>query len=190
MAKLVASANIGTLQQNTTSLSEQARRFLLPNVSYDQEILDSSIASYGDNPSLAIALSGSSDKKSKEYKASLRVVQQWRKGKSTPSKVYQRKLIQSLDKKGGIPEGSYRKAAGTITGTVTVSITGYVQISNTPAEYRTLHAGMSGSILADFLDMAATGDSDEALAMFAEAGKYPVFDLYSSPTDPITVKFS
>ncbi len=196
MAKMVKAADLDTLSHDNTTLVDRAISFVMPHVQYDQEILDTAYEVYGDNASLAVALSGTSDKKSKAYKAALRSVQIWKKTDSGPGRPakgrtdYKSRLITAVANKDGISPDSLVDAAGRVSGVVTVSITGYIQISNTPAEYRTLHAQFDGSSLQDFLEAAVNGDTDTALALFSEAGSYPAFQLYGSSVDPIIIKFS
>lgn len=196
MAKLVKAADLFKLSRDTSTLTEKATGFILPYVSYDQQILDNAYEVYGDNSSLAIALSGTSDKKSHQYKAALRSIQIWKKTDKGPGKPakgrvnYRQRLINAVADKNGLPDESIVNAAGRVPGVVTVSITGYVQISQTPAEYRTLHANMSGETLQEFLELAVTGDNQSALDVFATAGIYPAFDLYGNRDNPIVVQFS
>ncbi len=187
---MVKAADLGTLSQDTSSISERLTDFLVPHVTYDDEIEATTFLAYGDNASLATALSGTTDKKSKPYKAAIRNVQMWKKGQSTPGKRYQQKMVSALAAKGELPHSTLVDAAGNVKQGASISITGYIRISDTPAEYRTLHAHLSTDSLQDFTDNALSGESQQALEVFADSGNYPSFGLYGSESSPIVVTFS
>lgn len=189
MAKLIKLVELSSLSDDISSVSKRAIEFVVPFVRYDSDILDDSFNSF-DNPTIAIELSGTRDKKSKDYKAAIRSVQKWKKGESTPSKRYQRKLIDMLARTEKLSDSSLMTGVDNSPGNITVSITGYVQISQTPAEYRTLHTTFNRVMLHDFLEEAVNGNNEGALGVFADTGNYPFFELYSSAENPLKISFS
>ena len=177
------------LTEDTSGLSSHAKQFVLPNVRYDTEMLAHATTEY-DNPSLAILLSGNSDKKSKEYKAAIRAIQIWKQKGTKPGAKYQRKIIDVLNKNNTLPDVYLVEAANRQSGSTTVSISGWIQISNSPPEYRTMKATLSGEALQNFLSASIEGNQQEALDTFASASKYPQFSLYSGQGVTTSVQFS
>jgi hypothetical protein len=177
------------LTEETHSLLNPVKQYLLSDVKYDRELLAYATTQY-DNPSLAILLSGSTDKKSKEYKAAIRAVQVWKKTGRNPSAKYQKKIINALADTDNLPsvytqDAINRKGASTVT----IHIRGYVQISNSPPEYRTMKATLSDGELQAFLNDSLESNQQDALDIFANAGNYPQFSMYSSDNIQTSVQF-
>src|SRR2546429_1930484 len=115
MAKLRKAVRTSDLREETTSLYNPVKQFLLPDVQYDREMLAYATTEY-DNPSLAILLSGTPDKKSKEYKAAIRAVQVWKKTGRNPGVKYQGKLIGILSRGDKLPDIYVKDAASRKSG--------------------------------------------------------------------------
>lgn len=176
------------LTEETNSLQSPIKRYLLPDVKFDREMLAYATTEY-DNPSLAILLSGTNDKKSKEYKAAIRAVQVWKKTGRNPGSKYQRKIIDILSNNDNLPSVYYQDAIKNKTGVSTIHIRGYVQISNSPPEYRTMKATLSDSELQAFLNDALEGNQQSALDVFSQAGNYPQFSMYTGQGVQTSVQF-
>lgn len=177
------------LTEETRSLQSSVKQYLLTDVKFDRELLAYATTEY-DNPSLAILLSGSTDKKSKEYKAAIRAVQVWKKTGRNPSAKYQNKLINALANNDNLPTVYTQEAINRKSGsTVTIHIRGYVQISNSPPEYRTMKATLTDGDLQAFLNDSLEGNQQDALDIFANAGNYPQFSMYAGDNIQTSVQF-
>jgi hypothetical protein len=166
MAKLVKVQEVSNLAPDRDSMSSLARDHLLPQVQYQSMMLADLLANY-DNPSIAIALSGTSDKKSKAYRAAIRSVQLWRKGQAKPGRAYQPRVIGVLDRHGEL-DPYLQNVAEQQSGTLNVSFTAIVTISRITEE-RTMHALIDA---ADFYGAALESNLGGFQAV-AQAGGYP-----------------
>lgn len=180
MAKLVKVTEVANLTSDASSMTDLAHDHLLPQVRYEPMMLAELLVN-NDNPSIAIALSGTSDKKSKAYKAAIRSVQIWRKGQASPSRAYQQKIIGVLDQQGAL-DPYLQATAEQQEGTVNVSFTAVVTISKITEE-RTLHAILDA---ADFYSAALESNLGGYQAV-AQAGGYPpLVDVYG----PVSITIS
>ncbi len=167
MAKLLKVSEVANLTPDRNSMTRRVTDILTPQVEYQPDMLNQLRFEYGGNDQIAIELSGTSDKKSKEYKAAIRSVQKWFKGESKPGGKYQEKIKQAA-MKGDAGLDYLRDAAGEQGGSLNVSFTATVTISKITEE-RTLHATMDA---ADFY-LAALDSNMNGFQAVAQAGGYP-----------------
>lgn len=190
MAKLLKANQIRNSYVDRSTVSTSAKDYLASHISYNQEMLGLASVEF-DNPSLATALSGTTDKKSNQYKAAIRSIQMWKKGQSKPGKRYQQKIINALIKKDALTESHYQAAINQVAGSHTVSIYGVIKISQIYEE-RTVTDTLDAASFRAFLEQATSGHMQAALNVFVENGSkgYPRFTLYASPDVRPSVSFS
>lgn len=169
-SRLVRVQDTANMPVDHSKATDKAREYVQSQIHYDQGTLNDVIMlHHGNNAEVAIALSGTSDKKSKEYKAAIRSIQMYRKGDSKPGRKYQAKLVDELRSN----ESYLASRAGDQTRGATVTVSGTVQISKI-AERRNMKATMSANQLSRFLS-EALHNNEAGYSVFANAGNYPEF---------------
>jgi len=183
------------MKRLTTDLSpdrrearNKAREFTARTLRYDDRTLNDVIMlSHGNNSEVAIAISGTSDKKSPKYKAALRNVQRYRAkgtGKQSianPGSGYKERLLNIL--RGD--QGYIDTRAGEQTRGAKVELKGTVKISKI-VEERKITVNMDADKLSRFLGLAVV-DNQAAYGIFTEGTNYPpLAEVYSDATITIT----
>jgi hypothetical protein len=79
-----------------TNLSSVVERLLADKINYEADSFFEALYDYGTASALALAMSGTTDKKSKAYKAALRKVDYYKKGVRKPSQKSQEQILQAL----------------------------------------------------------------------------------------------
>lgn len=80
----------------STNLTSAAEKLLADKIYYESDSFSEALYDYGTTSALASAMSGTTDKKSKAYKAALRKVDFYKKGVRKPSKKSQEQILGAL----------------------------------------------------------------------------------------------
>ena len=116
------------------------------------------------NADLASNLAGTTDKKSKEYKAAMRNVQRWKKGTQKPSAKSSEKIAKFIKSKPDL--------LAKFVGPVTVTMVGTMQYSS-DTRYREITESLSASEAEAFFALASE-NREQAAEFFLD-------DVYGAP---------
>lgn len=127
------------------------------------------------NPGIATVISGTTNKRSREYRAAIRKVQRWRTGENQPSARSLRQLAGPVSRSA--QAYAYRRGANVkVSGTVTISK------DHRP---RTITVIIPEAAMAPILTAWRTGDETGAGARF-EAAFWGTYGLEAAELDQIT----
>lgn len=152
MPKKKITAKAGTVANLKTRATREATRYspaLLGKLS---------------NSELAQQIAGTSDKKSKEYKAAMRNLQRYKKGDRRP----QKKTVEKIERAARKIVKAKPEAAQKLFGSGTVTASGVIGYSS-EARRRTIHVRLSGSAMADFL---ANPNQDSLFEFYGVPGMF------------------
>lgn len=106
------------------------------------------------NAALASAISGTTNKNSKEYKAAIRSIQKLRKGdiKNPGRSKYASSIMQALGENNQLPSESLDAAKDSFTGSLSVNFTGWISVDNYEPRFRTISFTLDNSEALTYLD--------------------------------------
>lgn len=81
-----------------TNLTEIAEQILTSKIHYQEDSFFEVLYDFGSTPALAMAMAGTTDKKSKAYKAALRKVNFYKKGQRKPSPKSKEQILAAMQK--------------------------------------------------------------------------------------------